>query len=274
MRIGLNTVFAHRSPEEWAAVLKGLNCRSVMFPVNYKSDVKTIDAYVKAAKENDLVIAEVGAWSSPLANDRQKQAEAMEKCVEQLKLADYIGAKCCVNVAGASGERWDGYQPENFTPAFYEKTVLTIQKIIDSVNPKNTFYCIEPMPWMVPIGPEEYLQLIKDVDRKAFGVHMDIANWMCGCDRYFRQREFMDKVFLQLGDKIKSCHLKDTHMKQEYTFQIQEVPCGEGELDLEYYAELVNRIDPELPMLIEHLKSEEAYRNSLTYVKERLKKYR
>ena len=126
---------------------------------------------------------------------------------------------------------------------------------------------------MVPTGPGEYEQLIRDVDRKHFGVHMDMANWMCSHRRYFGQEAFMDKVFAKLGDRIKSCHLKDVKLLSDYTFQIKEVTCGEGELNLEYYAKKINEVNPELPVLIEHLHSEREYLASLCYVQKRLEKW-
>lgn len=273
MRLGMNATLEHSSPEEWGRRLSELGCKSAVFPVDYRAQQKVIDAYVKAARENGLMIAEVGTWCSPVSQDKEKRRAALERCVEQLKLADYVEARCCVNVTGAAGEKWDLGYPENFSPAFYEKVVESIQKIIDRAAVKKTFYSIEPMPWMVPTGPGEYEQLIRDVDRKHFGVHMDMANWMCSHRRYFGQEAFMDKVFAKLGDRIKSCHLKDVKLLSDYTFQIKEVTCGEGELNLEYYAKKINEVNPELPVLIEHLHSEREYLASLCYVQKRLEKW-
>lgn len=271
MRLGLNAVLEHTSPEEWGRRMKELGCGSVVFPVDYKAEQKTIDAYVKSARENDLVIAEVGTWCSPVAKDKEKRKKALERCTEQLKLADYVGARCCVNVTGAAGERWDQGYRENFAPEFYEKVVESIQKIIDGAKPKKTFYSIEPMPWMVPTGPGEYGKLIADVDRKHFGVHMDMANWICSHKRYFGQEAFMDKVFKKLGNRIRSCHLKDVKLLTEYTFQIREVPCGEGDLNLEYYVKKINEVNPDMPVLLEHLHSEREYLASLEYVQNRMR---
>ena len=35
--------------------------------------------------------------------------------VKQLQLADFLGARCAVNVAGAFGPHWDGGYKENFS---------------------------------------------------------------------------------------------------------------------------------------------------------------
>ncbi len=84
-----------------------------------------------------------------------------------------------------------------------------IQEIIDEAKPQNTFFTIEPMPWMYPTSPEEYVKLLDDVKRDAFGVHMDVINMINTPQRYFFPEPFVEHCFELLGDQIKSCHLKD-----------------------------------------------------------------
>ncbi|MBQ9119838.1 MAG: sugar phosphate isomerase/epimerase [Lachnospiraceae bacterium] len=271
MRLGISSGLQYTTPQEWAAGLAALGCKSAIFPVDYRADRKEIDAFVTAAKEYDLVIGEVGVWCNPLSAEPEAARAAMERCVEQLKLADEIGAACCVNITGAAGERWDGAYAENFSPEFYERTVESIQRILDEAKPKRTFYTIEPMPWMVPSGPKEYAKLIADVNRAQFAVHMDLANWMNSYKRFFWQKEFIDEVFDTLGSQIKSCHIKDVNLRQEFTFQLQEVACGEGGLNLEYYVQRINEVNPDMPVFIEHLASDEAYRESFAYLQKRMK---
>lgn len=59
MRIGVNHVPVHHSPEEWAEILFRKGYRAANFPVDYKAPVNLIDEYVKAAKKYDIQIAEV-----------------------------------------------------------------------------------------------------------------------------------------------------------------------------------------------------------------------
>ncbi len=269
MRLGISSSWTHTSPEDWANQMVEMGCRSVVFPVDYHTKVNLIDEYVKAANERDFVIAEVGAWCNPLDKDAGSRAAAMERCVEQLKLADYVGARCCVNISGSASDKWDGAAFENFSDEFYDGVVNSIREILDKANPKNTFYTIEPMPWTVPVSPDEYLSLIKDVNHEQFAVHMDIVNWLCSWDRYFKQREFMDDVFAKLGAYIKSCHLKDAILLDGFTFQIKEMPCGQGKFDMDYYVDKINALDSQMPVLIEHLHSENEFRESMKYVNKR-----
>lgn len=271
MRLGVSTSFNHKSPKEWADKMVSIGAKAVVFPVNCDADKELIDAYVSAAKEADLVIAEVGVWNNVITINEEERKKNIEYAIRQLKLADYVGAKCCVNIAGTySGPKWDGGYRENYSKEVWDMTVKSIQEIIDGAKPIHTKYSIEPMPWMIPSSIEEYEQLIKDVDREAFGVHMDLINMINCPNRYFFQEEFMDDVFARLGDKILSCHLKDIRLKEQFTFQLEETACGKGCLNIEHYTQCAHKVDPDMPVLIEHLNTDEEYLESFAYVKKRL----
>lgn len=270
MRLGISTNLSHKTPEEWAEKHAALGLRSVVFPADCTADDKTIDAYCKAAADHDLLIAEVGIWRNAISPDPTTRKKALDYSIAQLRLAEHVGARCCVNVAGSVGERWDGAYAENFSDSTWKSTVEMIQTVIDAVNPKKTTFTMEPMPWMFPTSPEEYLKLMEDVNRDAFAVHMDVINMINTPERYFRPDRFVTHCFDLLGDKIKSCHLKDILLGQEFTFCLKECACGAGTFCLERYAELASAADPDMPMIIEHLNSEQDYIDSVAYVRKRL----
>ena len=269
MRLGMNFGLKARSPEAWAEEMSSYGVKAACLPVDYHADFHEIEGYIQAAKDHDIVIAEVGAWCNPMSKDSREAAAAFEKCVQQLKLADYVGANCACNIVGSAGPIWDAYYPENYSEDFYKRIVETTQKIIETANPQKTFYAIEPMPWMVPSGPDEYLAFIQHVGSDRLAVHLDIINWMNSFERYRNQRAFMDEVFEKLHGRIVSCHFKDCILKTELTFQIAETPVGEGGFDIDYYFDKVNQEDPELPLMIEHLPSKRAYVRSMKYINER-----
>ena len=270
MRLGVSTDLGAKSAQEWAKAQKDLGCGCVTFPLNCHSDEAKIDEYVKAAKENDLLIAEVGIWRNAISFDEDERKECLKYSIDQLALADRIGARCCVNVAGAAGKIWDGGYKENFSKEMWDRTVKMIQTVIDEVKPVNTYFSLEPMPWMIPTSPEEYLHLIEDVARDRFAVHMDIINMINCPERYFFQEEFLERTFSLLGDKIRSCHLKDVFLREDFTFQLVECACGKGAYNIEKYAELATKADPDMPLILEHLDSDDKYIQSLAYVKNRL----
>lgn len=273
MRLGINKTLCHDSAEDWARQLHELGCRCAVFPADCRADEKTIGAYLEAAEKYDLMIAEVGIWKNALSLDSKEKKKVIEYSVEQLKLADRIGARCCVNVAGAKGALWDGPYKENFSRDTWNETVAVIQEIIDRAQLVRTWFTIEPLPWMYPTGPDEYLELIDAVDRERFAVHMDLVNMINCPQRYFFHEEFTDECFDKLGGYVKSCHIKDIQLDDHFTFQLFEKACGEGYLNLEHYAERINMVDRDMPVLIEHLSTEEEYRTSLRYVRRRLENF-
>lgn len=270
MRLGMATPLQHDSPTHWAEQLKAIGCGAVVFPLDYRASEKQIHAYAEAARQYDLMIAEVGIWQNPLAEDPQERRRAREYSVGQLRLADALGARCCVNVAGAiRGPRWDGGYKENYSAEAWQRTVEYTQELIDCVQPKHTFYTLEPMPWMIPSSPEEYVKLLAAVGRERLAVHMDMVNMINCPERCFFAEDFMDRCFRLLGGKIRSCHLKDVRLLPELTFRLAEVACGEGDFPLEHYVRLAQASDPDMPVIIEHLRTDEAYLASLRYVRER-----
>lgn len=271
MYLGLSSSLKHSSPKEWAETHKALGLKSVVFPVDCNAGEKLIDAYKEEAEKHGLLIAEVGIWRNTLAADMAEREKWIDYAIRQLKMADKIGAACCVNVVGTPyGPRWDGGYRQNFSQELWQLAVKIIQRIIDEAKPVRTKFSIESMPWMIPSSPDEYLRLIKDVDRKEFGAHLDVVNMITSPERYFFNDKFLEECFSKLKGKICSCHLKDIRLKEEYTFQLQECACGQGTLDLELFAKLATAENAQMPMIIEHLSTDEEYLASLKYVQKRL----
>lgn len=273
MRIGLSSGLKHETPKEWAEQMRDLGCKAVVFPVDYTAPENLIADYVDAAKSNDLVIAEVGIWRNVFAIDPKERKEARERAIGQLRLADEIGAKCCVNIAGTyGGPIWDGGYKENYSKECWDLTVEYIQGLIDEVRPTRTEYSVEPMPWMYPTSPDECLKLLAEVNRESFGIHLDVVNMINTPERYFFSDDFLQECFDKLGKLVCSCHLKDIRLRDELTFQLEETYCGNGTLNIEKYISLMNQYNLDMPVIIEHLNTDEEYRASLKYVMDRLKK--
>ena len=271
MDLGTSSPLAHTSPEDWAAKHKALGLKTIVFPVDYTAGEQTISAYKKAADQAGLTIAEVGIWRNTLAADLTERRKWIDYAVEQLKMADRIGARCCVNIVGTPyGPRWDGGYRQNFSEELWQLAVKMIQEIIDRAEPTRTKFSIESMPWMIPSSPDEYVRLMEAVNRPAFGAHLDVVNMITSPERYFFNDRFLEECFKKLKGQICSCHLKDINLKQEYTFQLEECACGKGTLDIELYAKLATTEDPEMPMIIEHLTTDEEYIQSVKYVQKRL----
>ena len=111
MRLGGPVFEKAGDPETWAIAVRRLGYSAAYCPVGADADDATVRAYAAAAAAAGIVIAEVGAWSNPLEPDAPLpswQAQSVGRaggpiayCQEQLRLAERIGARCCVNIAGS-----------------------------------------------------------------------------------------------------------------------------------------------------------------------------
>jgi len=267
MRLGAPVFEDCSTPELWIAALKRKGYSAAFCPVGPETSDDDVQAWAKAARDADVVIAEVGAWSNPLAPDPEAARAAIEHCKTQLYLADRIGAACCVNIAGSRGQIWDGPHPANLTKETFELIVETVREIIDAVQPTRTYYTLETMPWMYPDSADSYLALIQAVDRPAFAVHFDPVN-LVNCPARWADTGSLIRDFVErLGPWIRSCHAKDVTLAPKLTVHIDEVRPGLGVLDYRTYLVCLDSLGDDVPLMIEHLGSEQDYDEAATYIR-------
>jgi sugar phosphate isomerase/epimerase len=184
-----------------------------------------------------------------------------------LALADAIGARCCVNIAGSRGVKWDGPDPTDLTPETFELIVETVREIIDAVQPTRTFYTLETMPWMPPDSADSYVALIGAIDRPQFAVHLDVVNLVSSPQRFFGNAALIRECVTKLGPRIKSCHAKDVALAGKLTVHLDEVRPGLGGLDYRTLLAELSRLDADLPLMLEHLPGEADYDQATAYVR-------
>jgi len=260
-------------PDDWIEMLKRRGYRAAVCPVTREDDRETILAYVNAAHDADIMIAEVGAWSNPLSPNEQTRREAIAYCQEQLALADEVGAVCCVNIAGSRGDLWDGPHPDNLTDETFDLIVETVRKIIDAVRPLRTYYTLEPMPWLYPDSADSYLALLRAIDRPHFAVHFDPVNLINSPQRYFNNGALMREFVEKLGAQIKAVHAKDTLLGTGLTTHLDEMRPGLGHLDYDTLLLSLDALGRDIPIMLEHLDEEEDYRLAASYIRAKAAKH-
>ncbi|GAB4464563.1 MAG: hypothetical protein OHK0029_34630 [Armatimonadaceae bacterium] len=268
MRLGGPVHEKYESPEEWVAAVQRLGYRSAYCPVKVGASSETIRAYADAAAQADIVIAEVGIWKNPLSKEEAARSAALEYSIQCLAMAEEIGARCCVNIAGSRGEKWDGPCAEDLTEDTFGLIVETVRHIIDAVQPRRTFFTLETMPWMYPDSSDSYLRLIAAIDRPAFAVHFDPVNMINSPALYFRNGDLVRDFVSRLGPHIRACHLKDIVLHDCLTVHLDEVAPGKGALDYPTLLTELARLDPDLPVLLEHLPNAAEYDAAAAYVRQ------
>jgi sugar phosphate isomerase/epimerase len=267
MRFGGPVFQKITDPDSWIKALKAHGYTAAYCPLDEKADARVVQEYAKAAGDSDIVIAEVGAWSNPLSPDAATRAAALQVCRDRLDLAERIGARCCVNIAGSRGQQWDGPHPDNLTQATFDLIVESVRAIVDEVKPRRAFYTLETMPWMYPDSVESYERLLAAVDRPRFAVHFDPVNLVCSPQRFYGNAQLIREFIARLGPRIKSCHAKDIVLSSKLTTHLDEARPGLGGLDYAAFLRGVNGLDPLTPVMLEHLSTAEEYDDAARHVR-------
>jgi sugar phosphate isomerase/epimerase len=263
LRLGGPIFLKGDDPRELAREHRRLGYSAAYCPKAEASDTAKAKEIAAAFAAENVILAEVGAWKNMLEPDAEKRKANLSYVVERLALAEAVGTRCCVNTAGSFGGPADGSRyspdPRDLSREFFDATVENCRHVIDEVKPVRTKFSIEMHSWALPDGPDEYLKLLKAVDRKGFAVHLDPCNGINRAERYYHNGEFITECFRKLGPWIASCHAKDLLMHAESNIHIEEVIPGRGKVDYRAYLTGVSQLPSEVPFLLEHLKTPEEY---------------
>lgn len=269
MRLGGHILKPWKTPEEWIALVRELGYSTVIFPVDCTAPKETVREFCSRIADEGLTIGEVGVWRNLMCADEKQREETLMYSVRQLELAEEVGAGCCVNVSGSRGPCWDGFHPDNYSRETFDLIVEQSRRIIDAVKPVRTAYTLEPMPWMLPDGPDSCLELMKAVDRPVFAVHLDFTNMINSLERYMHADRLIDECFDKLGPYIRSVHIKDCVLSDEILpFSISEVPVGKGIMDLARVLRRCEELGEDTTVYTEHLMKHEDYVYSTAYLRE------
>ncbi len=264
LRLGGPIFLNSDDPAELAQEHRRLRYSAAYVPKVDLNDAVRIAAIQKAFAEQNVVIAEVGAWVNLLDQNQEKRRKNLAYVTERLALAEAVGALTCVDIAGSYNPvDWAGPDSRNLTTDFFDATVENCRTIIDAVKPKRTKFALEMMGWSLPDGADSYLKFIRAIDRPAFGAHIDIANIINTPARYYHNTTLINDTFRKLGRWIVSAHAKDIVGKDGH---FAETAPGRGGMDYKTYLRNVTSLPQSVPLMLEHLKTAEEYDEARQFV--------
>lgn len=242
-------------------------------PDGKPGDAGRVNAVRKVFAAAGVLIAEVGAWRNMMTPDPSARKANVEFVTSQLALADELGVKCCVDIAGSfDGNTLSGPHPKNLSKEFFDGTVENCRKIVDAVKPRIAKFAIEMKAWDLPDGPDSYLELIRAIDRNAFGVHIDICNIINSPARYYNNTALIHETFQKLGRWVLSCYAKDLRWVPQVNVNFTEVPPGQGGIpgqgggvDYRAYISEIGKLGA--PLMMEHFNTNEEFQQGAQYIR-------
>lgn len=268
IRLGGPIFLKHDDPRELAREHRRLGYSAAYCPAVKIDDKPRLKAIEEGFKAENVAIAEVGVWVNLLDADAEKRKANLERVIHGLAVAEEVGARCCVDICGSySGKTWYGPDSRNFSREFFDASVENARRILGAVKPKRTKFAYEMMGWSWPEGPDQYLDLVKAIDRPGFGVHIDICNGINSPQRFYNNAAFTEECFRKLGRWIVSCHAKDLDWIHEMNVHFVEVIPGRGSVDYRPYLRGIAGLPVDAPLMLEHLKTAEEYSEGASYIR-------
>ena len=217
------------------------------------ADAGLLAQWETAFASEDVVLAEIGIWRNLITPDDTVRRANLDYAAEKLAVADAVGARCAVSYIG-SYKAGSDYAParENMGKEAFEACIETVRHLV-RVKPKRAKFALEMMQYSLPDSVDSYVEMIRAVDRPAFGAHLDPVNLIMTPRVYWNNAALIRECFAKLGPWVASCHAKDIVLHHKAALHLDEVPIGEGVLDYGAYLSELDRLPREVPLMLEHL---------------------
>jgi len=259
-------------PKALALAVKGKGFRAAYTPQVSLKEPEMVRAIREAFSAEDIMLAEVGYWDNIMDLDPDTRARHREAVAEALVIAEEVGARCAVDIFGSycRGNGNSKHTARNFSAEAFEDAVNTARYFIDLVKPKNAYFCYEIFPFSVVDSPDSIEKLLWAVDRKQFGVHLDLVN-LINCPRaYWNNADIIRECVRRFGNRIVAAHVKDIKMKEpSISVILEEVVAGEGIIDFGVFAKSLNDLPQEIPFMMEHLANDAEYERAARNIREK-----
>ena len=123
----------------------------------------------------------------------------------------------------------------------------------------------------VPLCAEEHEEARLDELRERQEIFLDrlagLQERVVDLDGLHAQIELLREWIAKLGPYIRSCHAKDILLQEKLTVHLDEVCPGAGYLDYGTYLQELTKVDPDTPLMLEHMHKEEDYLAGASYIR-------
>ena len=234
------------------------------------NDKEKIREIREAFEAENILLAEVGYWDNITDTNEVSRKHNLECLTNALYLAEEVGARCAVDIFGSyvHGNGNSKFVAKNFSEDAFADAADTARTLIDAVKPKTAYFTYEIFPFNVVDSPEMIEKLIRAVDRKQFGVHLDLVN-LINCPRaYFSSGGIIRDCVRRFGGRIVAAHVKDVKLREPaISVLLEEVVAGTGGIDMHAFIREIHRLPREIPFMMEHLSGEAEYDQAAAYIR-------
>jgi sugar phosphate isomerase/epimerase len=233
-------------------------------------DPQTCKKISQAFRDENLLIAAITADVNLLTPELDKRARNIRKLKNLLKVSHDLGCSYVVSEVGTYHPEHDWTDhTKNKTEEGYMEMLDIITDIVKHAYDYGATYLIEPFINNVIYSIEALQRLFSDINHKSLGLLMDPAN-LYDTEKINDPDIFLNQIMDALGDKTRVAHVKDCCLaasekavhadldaSEGHTFRgvggIALPAAGLGVMNYNIYLERLYRVNPNMPIMIEHV---------------------
>jgi len=217
--------------------------------------------YGERARNLDIVIGEWGMWDNLMTEDSDLRRQRIRTLQTILAKADAMNVTCVATYVGTRDPSDHSLAPHSwmFTDQCKAEFQDVVLHILDGLVLNHTRYVVKPSSNTFFYRPQAIREFVDAVDHPCFGVHLDPVS-MIDHDSFFKTTQLIHEAFDLLSDRAWSVTLKDIRWDFNHSFmKWDEVPAGEGVMDIDTLIKRVALFPEDTPCLCEHFATEDDY---------------
>jgi sugar phosphate isomerase/epimerase len=242
-----------------------------------------------AFRDANLPICCVSGYTNIVHPDLAERGRRVGYLKEIIRHARDLGTPYVISETGTYNTESDWvHHPKNKTPEVYAQCLGVVKELVQEAHDHGAVFLVENYVQNVIGSIEELQRLFADVNHTALGLLLDPTN-------YFDDANIGDidgalhRIFNALADKVRIAHAKDCmrtkkleekHVdtldaSEAHTFRgagSVELPApGLGSLNYDLYVRRLAEKHPNMPLIVEHVDSEEDAARAKKFVDGKLK---
>lgn len=241
-----------------------------------------------AFRDANLPICAISGYTNIIHPDLTERKKRVDYLKEIIRNARNLGTPYVISETGTYNTESDWvHHPKNKSEEGYEECVKIVEELVAEAYNHGAVFLIENYVNNVIGSIDEVNRLFSDINHPAMGLLMDPTNYF-GDHNIDHMDATLDRIFNSVADKIKIAHAKDCKRadnieekhadldaSEAHSFRgagAVELPApGTGSLNYALYFKRLSELNPNIPVIIEHLEESDVPR-AKKFVDDTLKK--
>lgn len=231
---------------------------SIFFQRPLEADPAAVRRLKSVLDSAELEVAQANGWYEVLVHpDDHLRAEGVRGLQALTHIGRLLDAKTVYVRPGSLNPQGAWYpHPENYAPRTFERLVASLRQAAQAAQAEAMVLALEGHVLSLLDTPQRMRDVIEAVGSPALKFNTDPVNFIGTVKDAYDPSRVLNELVTLLGQHTVAAHLKDMAVQDKLVLHIDEVVIGEGTMDYDRLLRQMERINPDMYGIIEHLPDE------------------